>query len=253
MHKDLFVHYPKEEAFVKRTLELIKLADKKRSYVLTPFLMPDKQAIVHQIAGKQMRIAEDGFYPHAESKRLAIVPFAFDGEIDMDICQLAASFPAKFLTISHRDVLGALMQIGLEREQFGDIAVTSGEIGIAVMRSQAAYIADQLTQIHRASVSFVPQEAMVAKAEQRKTMQVIVSSFRLDTLVGALANVSRARAKEMILAGHVKVNHSLIESSDKLCNNNDVISIRGAGRFVIVGCVGQTKKENYVLTIEQYI
>ena len=49
--------------------------------------------------------------------RIAILPYEEDA--DMKITCLKATYSSQFATLSHRDLLGALLNLGLERETLG--------------------------------------------------------------------------------------------------------------------------------------
>ncbi|MBQ2690262.1 MAG: RNA-binding protein, partial [Solobacterium sp.] len=90
----------------------------------------------------------------------------------------------------------------------------------------------------RIADQYVSFEALKERPPQQfryKEIQAVMSSTRLDAVVSALAHVSRSRAKEMIRQGLVQVDHVTLVDADEVCNNNCKVSIRGAGRFILVG------------------
>ena len=65
--------------------------------------------------------------------------------------------------------------------------------------------------------------------------------------------MSRAKAQDWIRAQRVSVNHKILDECDFLCHNEDTISVRGDGRFVLKGQRGQTRSDRIVAEFEQYV
>ena len=84
-------------------------------------------------------------------------------------------------------------------------------------------------------------------------MDIRVSSLRLDNIVAELARCSRTRANEVILEQRVFLNYMNEENNSKLVKENDVVVIRGKGKFNILRIDGQTKKGKIILVVEHYI
>ena len=60
-----------------------------------------------------------------------------------------------FETLTHRDILGALMSLGIKRELFGDIVEKDKDFYLAVDRHIYEYLKDHLSMIKRSKVKFV--------------------------------------------------------------------------------------------------
>lgn len=170
----------------------------------------------------------------------------------MEIVCLKAVFSSRFTSLSHRDVLGALLHLGIERELLGDLIVKEKEIFIFADKEIEAYIMSNLTRIKHSSVHFKPYEGTLSYTPEISYEHKIVSSMRLDVLVSTLAKVSRKKAQQMIWSGQVKVDHLTLEETSYLCNNNSAISIRGYGRFHIKEVVKRTKKDHLVIEAGKY-
>lgn len=248
--EQILQHFPKQEEFVKRIYDQIEQMQRRQSAILTPFLSPQQCEIVQTLLGKQIAFRKEGGYEEAERCRIAFLPY--EGACDMEISCLRASFPARFSSLSHRDVLGALLHLGIERELIGDLLVKEGEIFIFVDREIASYIIANLTRIKRCGVHFQPYEGTLSYTPEISYEHKVVSSMRLDVLVSTLAKVSRKKAQQMIWSGQVKVDHLVLEETSYLCNNNSAISIRGHGRFHIKEVVKRTKKDHLVIEAGKY-
>ena len=85
-----------------------------------------------------------------------------------------------------------------------------------------------------------------------ETYKIIVSSLRLDLIVSELIRKSRNRAKEFIINERVFINHKNEIKLTKEVKEEDLITIRGKGRFKISRILGNTQKGKIILEIEKY-
>lgn len=157
--------------------------------------------------------------------------------------------PAK--TLSHSDVLGALMHAGLERDAIGDIAVDQNMIYVVCLPSVEEFISTSISKIANVSVHFVSSDANGMPALTFEHLKINTASMRADCIVSALAHCSRTMAKDMICQGFVKVNDEILESVKTLCNN-DNISIRRVGKFRIGELDGVSRKGRFIVNIDKY-
>ena len=159
----------------------------------------------------------------------------------------------KFIKLNHRDVLGSLMSLGIEREVIGDIVVGDGHIYIVIEEEMEDYIHYSLTQIKRANVHFEKCDEMVEIKDTRVYTEVSVASMRLDVIVAQMTHLSREKAQNLIKGGRVKVNQVVLEDYDFLCNNNSTVSIQRYGRFSVEETNRTTKKGRHVIRIGKYV
>lgn len=246
-----FEHYRGNEKFVKRIYDLIDLMERRRRIVVTPFFAPDECNICDAILGHQIPYRKSGGYQGAERCRYALLPYE-DELADLKITILKATYSPQFGKLAHPDVLGAILNLGIEREKIGDLIVKDNELIIFVDEEIENYIVCNLTRIKRSNVHFKRYEGEVTYEPKIRYEHKIVSSLRLDVLVSSFANISRKKAQELIRAGLVKVNHVILEETSYLCNNNSAISIRGHGRFYFKEIVKTTKKDHLVILAGKY-
>ena len=81
---------------------------------------------------------------------------------------------------------------------------------------------------------------------------IIVTSISLDNFVSELANCSRAKAVDIINEGRVLVNYISEIKPNKKILINDIITIRGKGKFIFDGIEKETKSERLLLNIRKY-
>lgn len=242
---NIYEHFQGDEEFVKRMLDLMDRMQRSYRVIYTPFLTSAQQQICRQIFGKQILYRFFGGYPMAEHQCLVLYPDeCYEDRIHMPICCLKATFAKKYGSLEHRDVLGALMNLGIRREQFGDILVQDGTVYVFVLEDIKEYIKLNCDRIKRFSVQFEECDEEVHHEVSLEYHSIIISSLRLDAVVSQITHVSRSKAQAMILAKLVKVDQMILEDCSYLCNNNCVLSIRGYGRFLM--CLKTVKRKREI-------
>lgn len=249
-NKNLLMHFKGYEEFVSRILDLEDKAKRYRKVIFTPFLSVKEQAIVHQVV-QGCFLYEDGGYANCEMKKMAFS--VYEEEVSFPIVCLSDTYDAKYHRITHRDVLGAIMNLGIKRDVIGDIIVDETRIYIYVEDEMQRYLMQHLTQIKRCTINLKLYEGEVIRQEHIHYQERVVSSLRADVIVACIANVSREKAKNLIKGGKVKVDQVVLEDYDYLCNNNSTISIRGYGRFVLCDLAKKTKKDRLLVQIGKYL
>ena len=246
----MFEHFKGEEVFVKKVLDYLDQVQYKQRLILTQFLDPYHQSIVKSVIGHQdeVQVLENGGFIHSESQRIIIAPYFYEIEKeDFEIVVCKIIYAKNFEKLTHRDILGALMSLGIKRELFGDIVEKDKEFYLAVDRPIYEYLKDHLSMIKRSKVKFVEWDEEIEVKNDYLVKSFIVSSFRLDKIISSFYKISRQKAAEFIRAGHVKVNHKPVEQINYLCNNKDIISFKKHGRVMFVDCNKQTRSDNYVV------
>ena len=120
----MFEHFKGEEVFVKKVLDYLDQVQYKQRLILTQFLDPYHQSIVKNVIGHQdeVQVLENGGFIHSESQRMIIAPYFYEIEKeDFEIVVCKIIYAKNFEKLTHRDILGALMSLGIKRELFGDI------------------------------------------------------------------------------------------------------------------------------------
>lgn len=246
----MFEHFKGEEVFVKKVLDYLDQVQYKQRLILTQFLDPYHQSIVKSVIGHQdeVQVLENGGFIHSESQRMIIAPYFYEIEKeDFEIVVCKIIYAKNFEKLTHRDILGALMSIGIKRELFGDIVEKDKDFYLAVDQHIYEYLNDHLSMIKRSKVKFVEWDEEIEVKNDYLVKSFIVSSFRLDKIISSFYKISRQKAAEFIRAGHVKVNHKPVEQINYLCNNKDIISFKKHGRVMFVDCNKQTRSDNYVV------
>ena len=130
---------------------MLAACERQNRVIFTPFLSQGEGMIAQRLCGRGQPYAFDGGYPGAERCCYAFLPYP-DMEVRFPICLLKAAYRPRFETLTHRDVLGAFMHQGIEREQLGDIVMTQDAVYVAVSESISGYLIDQVTKIRHTSL-----------------------------------------------------------------------------------------------------
>lgn len=158
--------------------------------------------------------------------------------------------------LEHKNILGGLIKLGIKREKIGDIVVHENYVDIIVCKEIAKFLVlnlNQLTRFRGACVEVVDIKSIESKKQEFKDFTVMVSSLRLDNIVSELAKTSRSKAVEIIGQERVFVNYENESKSTKLVKANDVITIRGKGKFIVEEVVGNTRSGRFIVKVKKYV
>jgi len=252
---DIYQHFRKEEhSFIDQVLSWKEQVERSYLQKLTDFLDPRERQIIEMIIGTNND--ELKLHTHrnkySERKRMIIAPFYEEVEEEaFQLSLLESSYPEKFVTLEHRDVMGSFLSLGVDRKKLGDIIVVDGIIQIVTAKEIASYITANLTSVKKASVNLeeVPLSRMMEVEEDWEESDKTVSSLRLDTVIKELYNISRKDAADFIKKLFVKVNYKVVEDSKFPVQEGDLISVRSKGRSKLVQIHGKTKKDKWRITI----
>ncbi|MBQ3708099.1 MAG: hypothetical protein II889_09360 [Clostridia bacterium] len=160
-----------------------------------------------------------------------------------------------FRELGHRDFMGGILSLGVDRSVIGDIAVLSpSEAVVFVLRKIAPYLVSELTKIGRDAVHV--EETRIAPdfvlPRRYEEVPIVVSSPRLDGVVKALCGKSREGAAEMVRAGLCEVNYTVQTDVSKELGAGDILSVRGFGKYVIGEVTGSTKSGRLRMACRKY-
>jgi RNA-binding protein YlmH len=155
---------------------------------------------------------------------------------------LRIDWKGAYATVSHRDILGALMGLRIERSMIGDILMGEDRALAFVMATAAPVVISDLESAGRAKLSVSRCDGEALPAQQGVFVRDTVPSMRLDAVAAAGFGMSRAQARSLIERGLAKLNHLPEERADARVGAGDLISIRGCGRLRIDREQGATRK-----------
>lgn len=154
--------------------------------------------------------------------------------------------------LSHRDYLGALMNLGLERSVLGDIMTEGQTAYVYCKENMAEYIMDNLTMVKHTAVSVSRVNENVEIVPEFEEIRGSVATPRLDSVLALAFHGSRSGLSGLIEGKKVFVNSRLIESNSYQLKNGDVVSVRGYGKFIYNEMIGTTKKGRAYISLNKY-
>ena len=228
----------KDEFFLKRIRELANLSWQRDIVTFSDFLNLNEQNIVSSLKHQfpQIVMETSGGYENAERQMVAFIPDALCYEWSYPFVCIHAvpQYPKYAEKLTHRDVLGALMHLGLDRSKIGDIVVLENDIYIFCSETISDFIMDQFTQIRHTMIrSSIIEDVSTLKVhpvfEEHDDM---VASNRIDAIIARANHLSRSEAAAYLTAEKVFINGRCITNCNQSCDNGDIVSVRQKGRFV---------------------
>lgn len=249
----------KEETLLrKRLVELSEVAHTKDIVTFSDFLNLNELNILHTTPKELFpaRYETYGGYDMAERQMVAFLPDAlyYEYHYPMKVVRIQPVNPRFAEELTHRDYLGALMNLGIERGKMGDILLMDGYAEVFVCPRIGEYITEQLTRIRHTVVTAQITELDEISYEPRfEEIKGTVPSIRLDTVLATAYPLSRSKVTSYIEAGRVFVNGKLITSNGYHLKEGDIISVRGLGRIRYDGMLSETKKKRCLISLRKYI
>ena len=250
----------------------------KGSFAATGFMTPQESAAASDYLKKQdISYVLSGGYDTAERKIALFVPewcLSLDEDsrraaIEEEIAERVTSLMLKredYLSshpedvirpIGHRDYLGALLALGIDRSRVGDICVSDLGAAVFVANQTGRFLLSDerpLTGVGREKITVLPFEVPEGFDGWRryKTISGVGASERIDSVLSALTDLSREKIKEALLRGEAEKNYLTAAKPDEKVSVGDIISLRGWGKAKITG-FGGTKKDRVRVTADKYI
>ena len=244
------------ELIKKRLVELYERAERTSYYTYTDFLGLMEQSLLKEALGYAKYRAFGG----AEGAERVVVRFGNEDNIGYD-----EPFPISILKISprsqkfadklsHRDFLGSLMNLGIERKCLGDIVIIDNEGYLFCLSDIAEYITDSLTRIKHTEVTVTAIDSL-PEGELYKTERKVVqaSGERLDAMIAKVFSLSRDDAQRLFTKGLVFLSGKEITSPSKAPREGDVVSVRGHGRFIYRGVSSLSKKGKLNIEVDLFV
>ena len=255
-----------DDFFKARILDLDRTAWErdvtKHTGILTAYEQSDLLAWEKELSHPERFFA--GGWPEAE-RRMLIWPASYKeaetdgsfGSLAEELIALVKASPvnAKFSDdLCHRDFLGALMNLGIERDQIGDILIRENTAYIFCAKALAVLLLDELTRVKHTEIrtEAVPLSECDIRPELSE-MKVNVASERLDAILSAVYKVSRSKAAEAIECEKVFVDGRTASGSGLKLKEGAKVSVRGLGKFIYDGIENESRKGRLFVKIRKYI
>lgn len=264
--QEILAKYSNDEdrLLVSKLIDKIEFVGKRNSVEYTDFLDMRQRQLLEKLLKdiKNTNYIAYGAYKMAERTVLIMYPTKLEEVFENEKFDYNSIFGVIRIKLpnelkgmySHRDYLGAVIKIGIKREKVGDIIVSKDGADIIVLKETLKYIREGLKELTRFSkAEFESVKISELNIEEPKTeiFNIIIPSMRIDSIVSEAIRTSRAKATNIIKGERVFVNHELVTKGSKELKENDLITVRGKGRFKVGKIVNQTKKGNLVIELEK--
>lgn len=237
------------------------------------FLTPAEAAFVALSANElraSVRLLYLGGYADAERKRIVVIP-PFVADLDGDAMENAMTcFPDEmshavkaikiagsgYRELSHRDYLGSILALGVERSSLGDIVLMDSKSAVVFCTDKIFdYLLGAIERIasDKVNVSEFLPNADFCPQREFQTIRDTVASERLDCVVASLTNLSREKAQALIRSGLCEVNYLVEERVDISVKAPCTVTLRGYGKFKVVEFDGETKRGRLRLVAQKYL
>ena len=249
----------KEEHYLQnRLMELAHTSYVRNIYTYSDFLNISEQSILLHISKElpPVNFHLTGGNDYAERNLAVFAPQTvyYEQEPPISIIKIAPISPQYADSLSHRDFLGAILNLGITRAKIGDLFVKNNTAYVFCISEIAPYILENLSKIRhtliQCSYSGEPTEQITPEF---RTIQGTIGNIRLDSLIATAFSTSRSSIISYIEAGKVFVNGKLITSNGYTPKTGDIISVRGKGRFVYESLLKTTKKGRNLVSVKRYI
>ena len=251
-----------KELIRARISELDRTAYEQNILKCSVFLSYAEQQAYHSLltAGKLLCGTHflSGGYPGAERCMAFFLPDYMekeDAEKDRISCVLARAAGEKYAeNLTHRDYLGALMNLGMERDCLGDILVAGSSAYIFCTREMAGFITDNLFKVKHTAVSCEAAEPEDLDLKPKlEELKLNVASERIDVVIAALWKLSRQKASALVDAEQVFINGITVSSAGRQMKEGDRVSVRGLGKFIYDGVDGSSRKGRLYVAVRKYV
>lgn len=249
----------KDEQILLRHLKDLAYVCFQREYpVFSDFLNLNEQSIFLSLKEEMPAVSYrfDGGYPFAERKMVCFVPSGVGYECPAPLSLLwIRPIQIKFAEeLSHRDYLGTLLGLGIDRCKIGDILVQEDGAFVFCLEGIASYIEENLLRVRHTSVRCFREEIKEFSYEPRfRQIRGSVASSRLDAVISLAFHESRASMVGLIKGEKVFVNGRVVSSASYSLKENDTVSVRGYGKFIYRGLMSQTRKGRYFAAVDVFI
>ena len=229
----------KEEIFLASLKDAKINAEFNNRITLFRFLDLHEQELVKKYIGDSLNVYFSSGFNDGEYKRCIIAPFPITPDFKITIFEVC--YDKRFIRLGHKNILGALMSLGIKRDVIGDIVLADDKYYVAVVFEMKDYL---INEVRNENIRFSLEEREninVSTSEEYDVKLYFLASMRLDLCISQVYHLSRAESFELISGGYVKLNHVLCQNSSKMLAAHDVVSIRTKGRMKVFSIMEKTK------------
>lgn len=242
----------------KRFLDLANKSYRQNMYTFTDFIGEGVRGLLYEMRKELSFIGYKEFGGSEDSERVMVRfgnadELGYEEEFPISIIKISPLL-AKFSDeLTHRDYLGSLMNLGIERDTMGDILMSGKDAYLFCEESIAPYIMENLSKIKHTSIVLKMVDSVAdIPAKEPEEKEVLVTSLRVDGIISRVYNKSRSQSIELFRERKVYVNGRVFENNSGVLKNGDMVSVRGFGRFRYVKIIRETSKGKYNILLNIY-
>lgn len=156
--------------------------------------------------------------------------------------------------LEHRDIMGSLFGLQIEKDTFGDIIITDKNY-IMVVDHMKDYIKYNLNQIGNKNVELIEKDILAIKDYKKAFADLTItsSSTRIDAVIAKIIGGSRSNALDLIRTKNVILNYNTLSKHTYLLKEGDIFSVRGYGKYRYSGISHYTKNNKLIINYQKYI
>lgn len=248
------------ERIERRLRELSARAERTGHFTFSSFLGAAEQDVFHRTVGRELRAGTVSAFGGVAGCERVMLRFGDSEELGYEepfpiVCLHASPVAQKFAdALTHRNFLGALMHLGIEREMLGDIVLRENTAYIFVHERIADYIEGELSRVKHTELHITRTEQLPEGALYRTEERVVqAEGERLDGVIAKLYRISRSDALALFQKELVFTDGRRCESPSRTVAEGTVVSVRGYGRFIYRGVRSDTRKGKHNIVVEIYV
>lgn len=257
MDKDRLISHIQDIAIkqeLKKILDIAQRAMRSHTQKNTKFLTPNILSLVEPILrGLDVNYKITGLFEEAERQIIYFFPYYEEVQSLESVLSIIKITPYQEDELSHRDYLGSIVGLGIERENIGDIVFDNQHNAyVVVLNPLDEFILSSLTKVRHTKVDVQRVDDLPDIEPSYDIRTINIASLRLDSIVAGLLNLSREKAQRIVQSGDVRVNFAEEKNNAKTIPFSAILSIRGYGKFKLLQLISETKKNRLRIEIAKY-
>jgi RNA-binding protein YlmH len=202
------------------------------------------------LSNKDFKVESNGLFDDSE-RRMISFNNIYGSPFPMKLIKIEST--SKFSNLTHRDFLGGILSLGIERNKIGDLLVDKNTCYVPVHEEIENFIIYNVDKISKVvcNVEVINNFELLPKVSFKEEI-ILVSSLRIDGIVSRIINVSRSKAQAMIEQGQVLINYVKAKDKSYELKGEERITIRGFGKFILGNSIGNSKSGRIKIIIKKY-
>lgn len=223
-----------ERLLVSKLLDDINKFESKEVVITTDFLnIHEKEIAISILNYLNLDYVVSDILDSMERFIILLIPNYVEKSniLDKYIMCIRIKANSKGAFLGHRDYMGAIYSLGIDRKMIGDIITSNGQCYMFIQKSMEKYIINNLTHVGKNDVSLdiigIYSDKLKDLHTTYKDVNIIVFSMRADLICSSLYNLSRNEIRRKIEAGDLIINSKEMYFCSETLNEGDIVSLRG--------------------------